>query len=454
MKGVRQIAVDQLVNYLATDPIKKMPKIVSLAKKLDSKHQYEDYIDGIYNALMDEKGNWHKFTIDLFKEVNTKTIRKVAECFMVNSTMVGGPRRDKIKAKYNCNVPWALLVDPTSACNLSCTGCWAAEYGKQYNLSYDILDSLVKQGKQLGIYWYLFSGGEPLIRKDDIIKLCEKHQDCFFFAFTNGTLVDEKLCKDMERVGNFILAFSIEGDEEATDMRRGKGCYQKVISAMELMKKHKLLFGYSTCYHHYNTESVASDEFIDDMIASGCRFAWNFTYIPIGKDAKLDFIATPEQRAYMYKRIQEIRATKPIFALDFWNDGEAAHGCIAGGRSYLHINANGDVEPCAFIHYANVNIKDVTLLEALQSPLFMEYKKHQPFSENLLRPCPLLDNPEVLMEMVHNSNAYSTQLEGPETVDELCAKTIPAAEKWAPVADKLWEERQKELNSKNPSPHN
>ncbi|MCB5245402.1 MAG: radical SAM protein [Candidatus Cloacimonadaceae bacterium] len=454
MKGVRKIAVDQLVNYLATDPIKKMPKIVSLAKKLDPKHQYDFYIDGIYNALMDEDGNWHKFTIDLFKEVNTKTIRKVAECFMVNSTMVGGPRRDKIKAKYNCNVPWALLLDPTSACNLSCTGCWASEYGKQYNLPYDILDSLVKQGKKLGIYWYLFSGGEPLIRKDDIIKLCAKHQDCFFFAFTNGTLVDEKLCEDMERVGNFILAFSIEGDEEATDMRRGKGCYQKVISAMELMKKHKLLFGYSTCYHRYNTENVGSDEFIDDMIARGCRFAWNFTYIPIGKDAKLDFIATPEQRAYMYRRIQEIRATKPIFALDFWNDGEAANGCIAGGRSYLHINANGDAEPCAFIHYANVNIKDVSLLEALRSPLFMEYKKHQPFNENLLRPCPLLDNPEILMEMVHNSSAYSTQLEGPETVDELCAKTIPAAEKWAPVADKLWEERKQILASKNPFPDN
>jgi len=452
MKGVRQIAVDQLVNYLATDPIQKMPTIMSLAKKLDSKHQYEYYIDGIYNALMDENSNWHKFTENLFKEVNTKSIRKLAECFMVNSTLVGGPRRDKIKAKYNCNVPWALLIDPTSACNLSCTGCWAAEYGKKYNLSYDILDSVVKQGKKLGIFWYLFSGGEPLIRKDDIIKLCAKHQDCFFFAFTNGTLVDEKLCEDMRKVGNFVLAFSIEGDEEATDMRRGKGCYQKVISAMELMKKHNLLFGYSTCYHHYNTESVASDEFIDDMIARGCRFAWNFTYIPIGKDAKLDFIANPEQRAYMYKRIQEIRATKPIFALDFWNDGEAALGCIAGGRSYLHINANGDVEPCAFIHYANVNIKNATLLEALQSPLFMEYKKHQPFSENMLRPCPLLDNPEILMEMVHNSNAYSTQLEGPETVDELCAKTIAAAEKWAPVADKLWEERQKELASRNPSP--
>ena len=98
-------------------------------------------------------------------------------------------------------------------------------------------------------------------------------------AFTNGTLVTDELCEEMLRVGNFALALSIEGDEEATDMRRGKGTYRKVLEAMERLRRHKLLFGYSTCYHRYNTESVASDEFVDDMIARGCKFSWNFTYI-------------------------------------------------------------------------------------------------------------------------------------------------------------------------------
>ena len=129
------------------------------------------------------------------------------------------------------------------------------------------------------------------MRKKDLIKLCVAHQDCFFFAFTNGTLVDEEFCQELLRVGNFTLAFSIEGDEKATDQRRGKGTYRKVIAAMELMRKHKLLFGYSTCYHRYNTESVGSDEFVDDMIARGCRFSWK--YMPVGKDAKLDLLATP-----------------------------------------------------------------------------------------------------------------------------------------------------------------
>jgi Predicted Fe-S oxidoreductases len=276
------------------------------------------------------------------------------------------------------------------------------------------------------------------VRKDDIIRLCETHQDAYFFAFTNGTLVDEALCRDLLRVGNMAVAFSIEGDEEATDMRRGKGTYRKVLAAMDLMREHRLLFGYSTCYHRYNTESVGSDEFVDEMIARGCRFVWNFTYIPVGKDADVSLLATPGQREYMYRRVREIRNSKPIFALDFWNDGEFCSGCIAGGKSYLHINANGDAEPCAFIHYSNVNIKKASLLDALRSPLFRAYRQRQPFDENLLRPCPLLDNPDALVEMVRESKAESTELEAPEAVEMLCAKTRKAAEQWAPVAERLW----------------
>lgn len=436
--------VGLLINYLSDNPLEKLPKMFSLVEKLDRKKLYTSQIQATKKALLDENSNWRLAVKKLFDEVDLKCIKKLLECFIVNANFVGGPKARAAAKKYDCNIPWAILMDPTSACNLHCTGCWAAEYGSKNNLSYEMLDSICRQGKKLGIYFYIFSGGEPLVRKKDLIKLCAAHQDCYFFAFTNGTLVDEEFCQDLLRVGNFALAFSIEGDEKATDLRRGEGTYQKVIKAMELMKKHKLLFGYSTCYHRYNTESVGSDEFVDDMIARGCRFAWNFTYMPVGKDAKPDFIATPEQRAYMYRRIREIRATKPIFAMDFWNDGEYVHGCIAGGRCYLHINAAGDVEPCAFIHYSNVNIHNVSLLEALRSPLFQAYRKRQPFNENHLRPCPLLDNPEALRAMVKESGAKSTDMLAPEDVDDLCAKTEPAAAKWAPVADELWTARNVE----------
>ena len=79
--------------------------------------------------------------------------------------------------------------------------------------------------------------------------------------------------------------------------------------------------------------------------------------------------------------------------MDFQNDGEYVGGCIAGGRRYLHINANGDVDPCVFIHYSDSNIHEKTLLECLQSPLFMAYHDNQPFNDNMLVPAPCWRTP-------------------------------------------------------------
>ena len=163
--------------------------------------------------------------------------------------------------------------------------------------------------------------------------------------------------------------------------------------------------------------------------------------MPVGHDAVPELMVTPQQRKFMYEQVRMFRKTKSIFAMDFWNDGEYVRGCIAGGRYYFHINANGDVEPCAFIHYSTVNIKNVSLLEALKSPLFKAYQRHQPFNNNHLRPCPLLDNPDSLKEVVHTSGAYSTDMLKPEKVDDLTGKCVSTAEKWAVVADHIWYSR-------------
>lgn len=254
----------------------------------------------------------------------------------------------------------------------------------------------------------------------------------------NGTLIDDAFADEMLRVKNLVPAISIEGFEEATDFRRGKGTYRKVIEAMTRLKERKLLFGISCCYTSKNVEVIGSEEYFDSMIDMGAKFAWLFTYMPIGAAAVPELIATAEQRKFMYEQIHKFRKTKPLFTMDFWNDGDAVGGCIAGGRGYCHINANGDMEPCAFIHYSDSNIKEKTLLECYQSPLFMAYRRSQPFNDNMLRPCPVLDNPGRLTQIVEESGARSTDLESPERACDYCNRCVPAAEKWAPVADELW----------------
>ena len=167
----------------------------------------------------------------------------------------------------------------------------------------------------------------------------------------------------------------------------------------------------------------------------------HFNTMPVGIDAVKTLLPTPEQRAYIYRRLREVRAAKggkPIFTIDFQNDGEFMGGCIAGGRNYLHINANGDVEPCVFIHYSQSNIKKDTLLNSLQQPLFLAYRDNQPFNNNHLLPCPMLENPEKLVQMVKETKAVSTDLQAPEEVVDLCEKCKEYAENWRPVANKLW----------------
>ena len=108
----------------------------------------------------------------------------------------------------------------------------------------------------------------------------------------------------------------------------------------------------------------------------------------------------------------------------------------------FHINANGDIDPCVFIHYSDSNIREKTILEALQSPMMMAYHDNQPFNENMLRPCPMLENPEKLRSMVAGTEAHSTDLQSPETADHLCAKCDRYAENWKPVADELWKDNR------------
>lgn len=351
----------------------------------------------------------------------------------------------EMRKVHNCNIPWIILMDPTSACNLHCTGCWAAEYGNKLNLTFEEMDSVITQSKELGVYFYMLTGGEPMVRKKDVIALCKKHNDCVFFAYTNGTLVDEELCHQMQEVGNLFLALSLEGKPEVNDLRRGEGVYGKVMHAMELLKENGLVFGTSICYTSQNIDSVTSDEFVNMLVEKGCRYSLYFHYMPVGNDASLELLPTAEQRVYMHDRVREIRNMEHgpgLFTMDFQNDGEFVGGCIAGGRNYFHINANGDAEPCVFIHYSNGNIRENTILEILKQPLFMAYHNNQPFNENMLRPCPMLENPEILQKLVKESGAHSTDLQSPETAEHLCGKCTAYAKQWTPEADRLWEETQ------------
>lgn len=439
-------AIDVVLKDVDKNREEAIVKIVDLMQKYMGDEKLDLDYDNIRKMIRDKDGAFNKYINKVLDEIDPHVLKTAALNLGYEAFFHGTKTIRKMREVHQCNVPWLILMDPTSACNLHCTGCWAAEYGNKLNLTFDEMDNLIKQGKELGIYLYMFTGGEPLVRKADIIKLCEKHNDCAFLAYTNGTLVDEAFCNEMLRVGNLYLAISLEGFEAVNDLRRGDGVYGKVMHAMDLLKENGLIFGTSICYTSKNIETVTSDEFVDLMVDKGCRYAFYFHYMPVGNDAAVDLLPTVEQRTYMRTRVREIRKLttgKGLFTMDFQNDGEFVGGCIAGGRNYFHINANGDAEPCVFIHYSGANIRTHSLLEILHQPLFMAYRDNQPFNENHLRPCPMLENPEILQRMVKETGAKSTDLQSPESVEHLCGKCEQYAKNWQSRADELWAQTPK-----------
>ncbi|MGN0054878.1 MAG: radical SAM protein [Atopobiaceae bacterium] len=386
---------------------------------------------------------WEDFVFDLVERVDPNILRTAVVNGAYEAAFRGLRTTTQSANKYQCNVPWIIIFDPTSACNMHCIGCWAADYSKSLNLTFDEMDSLVEQANELGCHWFFMTGGEPMVRWKDVVKLAEKHHDSLFSLFTNGTLINQQVCDDCKRLGNILFSVSLEGSKDANDGRRGDGCFDKVMAAFDLMKENGLPFGVSTAYTRNNVEAVTSDEYYDMLIDKGALWAWYFHYMPVGEGANADLMPTLEQREYMIKRIREVRdyeGGKRIMTMDFQNDGEFVGGCIAGGRVFCHITARGDVEPCVFIHYSNANIKEQSLIECLQQPIFQQYRANYPWNDNMLRPCPMLENPEVLPKMVHAAGAKSTEYVTPESVDHLCARTMPYAKAWAPEADKIWRE--------------
>src|SRR5690554_4246597 len=203
---IESYGLKKLLNYLDSEPDKNIPKIVELLERMDRGGNAQKQLSSIKEIIKNQDGHWYQLIKSLYTDIQGDVRRTLFESIIINATIIGGKRQRKAEKEYDCNIPWAILMDPTSACNIRCKGCWAADYGNSLSMSYGTLDGIIQQGKDLGVYMYIYSGGEPLIRKKDIIKLCEKHSDCAFLAFTNATLIDEEFADNMLRVKNFIPA--------------------------------------------------------------------------------------------------------------------------------------------------------------------------------------------------------------------------------------------------------
>ena len=290
------------------------------------------------------------------------------------ATKAASKKRAKLEAEGE-HIPPFLIASITSSCNLHCAGCYSrcnnatSDTEPVHQLIDDEWLNIFDEAEELGVSFILLAGGEPLLRKG-VIEAAGKKQNILFPIFTNGTFMSEQYFELFDKSRNLIPIMSIEGEKAATDNRRGEGVYDKLVSNMDELQKRGLIFGASVTVTTENIKDVSSESFIGNLSDKGCKAVIFVEFVPVTDDSK-HLAPGDDDREYLKKEIMRLRAEHPeMVFVSFPGDEKSSGGCIAAGRGFFHINSHGGAEPCPFSPYSDINVKDTSLREAMNSKLF------------------------------------------------------------------------------------
>ena len=431
---LQRTIIDQMLKLATSDNQKGILLAARLAKKITPAHRKRE-VDWVIDQIREEKPIL-QIARHVARDLNPTARKAVIQSLVVNGLLQTSSKRAAFTERTGAHAPLALLISPTMRCNLACEGCFAGEYSPDEDITPEMLQDIVDQANAIGMYIFTILGGEPFLRPD-ILDLAARNPDSFFQVYTNGTLFTDSVIERLAQIGNVAPMLSIEGDCEYTDMRRGEGVYDLIMQTMDKLGKAGVAFGYSATIMRRNFRDVISPEFVDALVAKGCMIGWNFLYMPVGRQPDMNLMLTAEERNEFREGVMKVRETQPLFAIDFWGDSVLVGGCIAA-KWYLHITNEGWVEPCVFAHFATHNIKNSTLEEAIMSPYFTEIRRRQPFNDNLLMPCMLIDNPHHSREIVAQTGAQPTHPGAEAMFTELAPKIDHYAAEVDRVYSRVW----------------
>ena len=304
------------------------------------------------------------------------------------------------------HIPPFLIASITSQCNLHCAGCYARTnhactdekaIGQLSDMEWQ---KIFKEAKEIGVGFILLAGGEPLMRRD-VLTVAGNIPEILFPVFTNGTLLDDNYLQIFDQCRNLVPVFSIEGNEEKTDERRGSGIYQKLTASMDKMKKHHLIFGASVTVTTSNMEEAVSVEFLDGLVEQGCKAVFYIEYVPVTEETK-GLAFGDVEREFLKNRLVDIRKEYPqMVFISFPGDEKTSGGCLAAGRGFFHINSQGGAEPCPFSPYSDINVRDTSLKEALKSKLFVALQTQHLLMEDHAGGCVLFERKTQVEELLN-----------------------------------------------------
>lgn len=327
-------------------------------------------------------------------------------------------RRWRFRWRHGFWPPAAVMVSVTRRCNLACAGCFADGWDAGGELSYKTVAGILAELRGWGGRTIILGGGEPLCWPH-FFRLIESHRWCTFIVYTNGTLIDRRVAERLARAPHVVMAVSIDGDEALHDARRGPGSYARAMAGLQHLSEARALSAFSVTLTRRNHEVALSDAFVDQFEQLGCLLGFYLGYMPVDEQAEIDGMPSVEQRLQRLARIAELQRTRRIVFVDFTNAGPVANGCGAAGRMYLHVNPQGDIEPCPFCHFATHNVHRSSLTEALKEGLCVAFRRWQAAGPDARRPCPMVDQPAGLREMVAASGARPTHPGAARLLNEL-----------------------------------
>ena len=303
------------------------------------------------------------------------------------------------------HIPPFLIASITSKCNLHCAGCYSrcnhatvdSEPVKQ--LTNEEWQAVFDEAEELGVSFVLLAGGEPMLRRG-VIEAAGKKQNILFPIFTNGTYLDEGYFELFDKCRNLIPVMSIEGSRELTDERRGKGIYDRLIANMNEIKKRGLIFGASVTVTTRNYKEVTSQAFLNSLAEKGCKVIIFVEYVPVTEESS-ELAPSDSEREYLQNEIIQLRETHPeMVYISFPGDEKSSGGCVAAGRGFFHINSHGGAEPCPFSPYSDINVRNSSLKEAINSPLFRKLRDEGYLLEDHSGGCVLYEKRELIQQII------------------------------------------------------
>jgi MoaA/NifB/PqqE/SkfB family radical SAM enzyme len=147
------------------------------------------------------------------------------------------------------------------------------------------------------------------------------------------------------------------------------------MKAIAKLKEKNIFWGSSLTMTRANFADVTDDDFVKRLVETGCKLFMLVEYTPVKKGTE-DWVLTSEQRTELLRKRDLFRKKYPAMFIALPWDEEEIGGCLSSGRGFIHISAEGNVEPCPFVPYSDTNLKHLSLKDGLQSKMLKTIREN------------------------------------------------------------------------------